>query len=146
MNLNTRKKKDESSKSLHAYVDGAEVPLANSGGSGSSTIYFNNNNSTWMQIGDVIVIQGDEDGVLELMLSTEDTHLPNHPSTLRRLWKHKFPKPFPHKCLRVFWWTNDGDSNDDDSDTYHFVDYHGALDVDGFGTEHKHVKYIAFGY
>jgi len=98
-----------------------------------------------MQVGELIVMRGDADGVLESMTTFHDPHKSNS-SVQRNLWKHTFPKPFPHKCLQVFWWTNDGDGNDDDSDTYHFVDSSSALATNGFGTQHKHVKYVAFGY
>jgi len=101
--------------------------------------------SSWMQVGEVIVMRGDTDGVLEQMTTFHDSHNGSN-SVQSNLWKHTFPKPFPHKCLQVFWWTNDGSSSDDDSDTYHFVDSHSALEADGFGTDHKHVKYVAFGY
>ena len=98
-----------------------------------------------MQVGELIVMRGDADGILEPMITFHDSHKGNS-SVQRNLWKHTFPKPFPHKSLQVSCWTNDGSSNDDHSDTYHFVDSSSALAADGFGTEHKHVKYVAFGY
>lgn len=98
-----------------------------------------------MQVGELIVIRGDADGVEELMTTFYDPHNGNG-SIHRPLWKHTFPKPFPHKCLQVFWWTNNGSYRTDDSATMQFVDSNSALEADGFGTLQKHVKYIAFGY
>lgn len=121
-----------------------EVPLSSQSSSSGESIIFPDG-SSWMQVGELIVMRGDADGILEPMITFHDSHKGNS-SVQRNLWKHTFPKPFPHKCLQVFWWTNDGSGNDDDSDTYHFVDSSSALAADGFGTEHKHVKYVAFGY
>ena len=122
----------------------ANIIISSQSRSSGESIIFPDG-SSWMQVGELIVMRGDADGILEPMITFYDSHKGNS-SVQRNLWKHTFPKPFPHKCLQVFWWTNDGSSNDDDSDTYHFVDSSSALAADGFGTEHKHVKYVAFGY
>ena len=77
-----------------------------------------------------------------------DPVLNNNPdgSKIMNLWEQTFAKPFPSKCIRVFWYTNSGDYNDNDSDTVHFVDNHmGAMTNEHFYTEHKYVKYIAIG-
>ena len=114
----------------------ANIIISSQSSSTGESIIFPDG-SSWMQVGELIVMRGDADGVLTQMTSLHDSHNGGG-SVQRNFWKHTFPKPFPHKCLQVFWWTNDGSSNDDDSDTYHFVDSNSALATDGFGTEHKH--------
>ena len=115
-------------------------------GSGDNKSIIFEDGSSWTQIGDLIIQRGDADGENVVMPMYVDPHLTGQKARNESKWKHFFPKAFPHKCLQVFYWTNDGSGNDNDSDTYHFTDQNTGLENDGFGTDHKHVKYIAFGY